>query len=88
MTQTRDKLARDGINNQAKAIQTHEQVGKEVRQAIERIGGTPPEQIHPAEHIKEVEKRLKNTTSKLEPGEREAGGLLGELAKKFGKEEK
>lgn len=33
MTQTRDKLARDGIRNQAQAIQTHEQVGREVRDA-------------------------------------------------------
>jgi DNA-damage-inducible protein D len=77
MTQTRDKLARDGVHNQAQAIQTHEQVGKEVRDAIKRIGGTLPEQIPPAEHIKEVEKRLKNATPKLELDEREAGGLLG-----------
>ncbi len=82
MTQTRDKLARDGIHHQAQAIQTHEQVGKEVRDAIKRIGGTLPEQIPPAEHIKEVEKRLKNTTPKLELGEREAGGLLGDVMKK------
>ena len=86
MTQTRDKLARDGIRNQAQAIQTHEQVGKEVRDAIKRIGGTPPEQIPPAEHIKEVEKRLKNATPKLELDEREAGGLLGGTTKKSGKD--
>ena len=78
MTQTRDKLARDGIRNQAQAIQTHEQVGKEVRDAIKRIGGTLPEQIQPAEHIKEVEKRVKTTTPKLTLDEREAGGLLGD----------
>lgn len=88
MTQTRDKLARDAINNQSKAIQTHEQVGKEVRDAIKRIGGTLPEQIPPAEHIKEVEKRLKNATPKLELDEREAGGLLGDSSKKSGKEVK
>ena len=88
MTQTRDKLARDAINNQSKAIQTHEQVGKEVRDAIKRIGGTLPEQIPPAEHIKEVEKRLKNATPKLELDEREAGGLLGDSSKKFKKEAK
>lgn len=85
MTQTRDKLARDGIRSQAQAIQTHEQVGKEVRDAIKRIGGTLPEQIPPAEHIKEVEKRLKNATPKLELDEREAGGLLGESPGKPGK---
>jgi small-conductance mechanosensitive channel len=39
MTQTRDKLARDSIRDQQHAIHAHEQVGKEVRDAIKRIGG-------------------------------------------------
>jgi DNA-damage-inducible protein D len=78
MTQTRDKLARENINNQQQAIRTHEVVGKEVRAAIERIGGTLPEQIPPAEHIKEVEKRIKNTVPKMELDEKDAGGLLGD----------
>jgi len=77
MTQTRDKLARENIGNQQQAIRTHEEVGKEVRAAIERIGGTLPEQIPPAEHIKEVEKRIKNAVPKMELGEKDAGGLLG-----------
>lgn len=77
MTQTRDKLARENINNQQRAIQAHQEVGKEVRAAIERIGGTPPEQIPPAEHIKEVEKRLKSAVPKMELDEQDAGGLLG-----------
>ena len=81
MTQTRDKLARDNTNNQQQAIRTHEQVGKEVRAAIERIGGTPPEHIAPAEHIKEVEKRIKNATPKLKLDEQDAGGLLGDKNK-------
>ena len=78
MTQTRDKLAREGVRNQAQAIQTHETVGKEVRDAIKRIGGTLPESIPSAEHIKEVEKRLKSATPKLGLDERDAGGLLGD----------
>lgn len=49
MTQTRDKLARDRVNDQQQAIRTHEAVGKEVREAIKRIGGVMPEQIPPAE---------------------------------------
>jgi len=77
MTQTRDKLARDGIRGQSQAIRTHENVGKEVRDAIKRIGGTLPEHIPPAEHIKAVEKRIKTATPKLTLDEREAGGLLG-----------
>lgn len=76
MTQARDKLAH-GVSGQAQAIQTHEQVGKEVRDAIKRIGGTLPENITPAEHIKEVEKRIKQATPKLTLNEREASGLLG-----------
>lgn len=78
MTQTRDKLEREGVQNQAQAIKTHEQVGQEVRAAIKRIGGTPPEHIPPAEHIKEVEKRIKASTPKLKLDKRDATGLLGE----------
>ena len=81
MTQTRDKLAREGVRNQTQAIQTHEKVGKEVRDAIKRIGGTLPESIPPAEHIKEVEKRLMSATPKLGLDQRDAGGLLGDKGK-------
>jgi DNA-damage-inducible protein D len=45
MTQTRDKLAQEGVRTEQQAIRTHEQVGKEVRDAIRRIGGTLPENI-------------------------------------------
>ena len=78
MTQTRDKLARERVHGEQQAIQTHEQVGKEVRAAIRRIGGDLPEAIPPAEHIKTVEKRLKEATPKLELDDRDAVGLLGE----------
>jgi DNA-damage-inducible protein D len=77
MTQTRDKLARERIKDQRIAIKTHENVGKEVRDAISRIGGTPPEQLSPAEHIKVVEKRVKNASPKLELEEKDAQGLIG-----------
>ena len=77
MTQTRDKLQRDRSQGQTRAIQTHEQVGREVRQAIQRIGGTLPENIPPAEHIKNVEKRLKSSTPKLALEDKDAKGLLG-----------
>ena len=82
MTQTRDKLAREGIRDQQQAIRTHEQVGKEVRAAIERIGGERPENIPAAEPIKDVEKRIKTATPKLELDERDANGLLGGPAQK------
>ena len=82
MTQTRDKLERERINNQQQAIKTHEQVGKEVREAIRRIGGTPPENIPPAEPICEVEKRVKGTTPRLELEEKDAKGLAGNKKKR------
>ena len=63
MTQTREKLKRENIKNQRDAMETHEAVGKEVRAAIAKIGGTPPENIPPAEHIKNVKKRLKTSKS-------------------------
>jgi DNA-damage-inducible protein D len=82
MTQTRDKLAREGIRDQQQAIHAHEQVGKEVRAAIERIGGERPENIPAAEHIKDVEKRIKTTPPKMELDERDASGLLGDTTQK------
>lgn len=77
MTQARDKLAREGIRDQQQAIRTHEQVGQEVRAAIARIGGERPENIPAAEPIKDVEKRFRTATPKLELDERDSGGLLG-----------
>ena len=78
MTQTREKLSRDGIRGQQKAIDTHEQVGKEVRQAIQRIGGDLPENIPAAEHISHVAKRVRSRVPRLELEERDASGLLGD----------
>jgi DNA-damage-inducible protein D len=78
MTQTRDKLAREGISNQQQAIVAHETVGREVREAIKRIGGAMPENIPAAEPISAVEKRLKSTSPMLELEEKDAKGLVGE----------
>ena len=72
MTQARDKLERKNVKTQSLAIKTHELVGKEVRAAIRRIGGVLPENMSPAEHIKEVEKRVKKQVKQLE-----LGGLSG-----------
>ena len=77
MTQAREKLTKSGVKGQQKAIDTHMQVGKEVREAIRRIGGTMPELLPPAEHIKQVEKRLKESTPRLELEGPDANGLVG-----------
>jgi DNA-damage-inducible protein D len=76
MTQTREKLKRENIKNQRDAIEAHEAVGKEVRAAIAKIGGTPPENIPPAEHIKKVEKRLKTTKPILTLEPQDAAGIV------------
>jgi DNA-damage-inducible protein D len=77
MTQTRDKLARDNVVGQQRAIDTHHQVGREVRDAIKRIGGDLPETIPPAEHIKQVEQRIRSTPPKLTLEDKDASGLRG-----------
>jgi DNA-damage-inducible protein D len=77
MTQARDKLAREKVRSQNLAISTHEAVGKEVRAAIARIGGTLPESIPADEHIKNVEKRVKAAIPKLSLEDKDASGLLG-----------
>jgi DNA-damage-inducible protein D len=76
MSQTREKLKRENIRNQRDAMETHEIVGKKVRSAIEEIGGTFPENIPPAEPIKNVEKRLKTSTPLLTLDPRDATGLI------------
>jgi len=81
MTQTRDKLARERVKDQQLAIMTHEGVGKEVREAIKRIGGKMPEELPPAEHIKHVAKRIKGVAPKLELAEKDAKGLTGQSEK-------
>jgi DNA-damage-inducible protein D len=77
MTQTRDKLARDEINGEREAIRAHELVGREVRDAIKRIGGALPENIPADEHIRQVEKRIKAATPRLALKNNDAAGLLG-----------
>jgi DNA-damage-inducible protein D len=77
MTQTREKLAREGIRGQEQAIQTHQEVGKEVRDAIRRIGGTMPENLPAAEPIQDVKKRLAGAKPKLQLEDKDAKGLAG-----------
>ena len=76
-TPTLDKLAREGVRDQQRAIQTHNQVGQEVRAAIKRIGGALPENIPPAEHIKQVRKRIAPAPPKLQLDDKDANGLAG-----------
>lgn len=65
-TQTEEKLRRENIKGKAKANQTHYEVGKKVRQTIEELGGTMPEDLPtPEEDLKKLEKRVKSSEKKL-----------------------
>jgi DNA-damage-inducible protein D len=81
MTQAREKLQKQKIRGQEQTIDTHKRVGQEVRGAIKRIGGTMPENIPPAEHIKQVKKRLERAAPHLKLAEQDAKGLSGRQRK-------
>ena len=83
MTQAREKLQKEKIKGQEHAIQAHKQVGKEVREAIKRIGGTMPENIAPAEPIKNVKKRIVRAKPRLQLTERNGKGLSGQKANDY-----
>ncbi|MCF0071129.1 DNA damage-inducible protein D [Dyadobacter sp. CY261] len=58
-TQTDDKLRRENIVGKEKANRTHFEVGAKVRQTIQELGGTMPEDLPLAESIKKVGERPK-----------------------------
>ena len=57
ISQTEEKLRRDHVQGAEQATSTHYKVGKEVRKAIEKIGGTMPEDLPtPEKSIQQIEK--------------------------------
>ncbi len=64
-TQTEEKLRRENIQRKTKANKTHFEVGKKVRQTIEELGGTMPEDLPtPEEDLKKLERRVKSAEKK------------------------
>ena len=56
-TQTEEKLKRDNVKGKEKANATHYQVGKKVREAIDELGGTMPEDLPtPEKSISQIER--------------------------------
>ena len=61
ITQTESKLKKDNVCGEGNAIDTHYEVGKEVRNTIERLGGTMPEDLPtPDKSLKVLEKENKD----------------------------
>ena len=66
ISQTEQKLKRDNIQGDEKAKETHYEVGQEVRNTINRLGGVMPEDLPtPKKSLKELEKE-KRTQIKIE----------------------
>ena len=57
-TQTEEKLRRENIQGKHKANETHFEVGKKVRQTIEELGGTMPEELPLHEDVKKIERKI------------------------------
>lgn len=64
-TQAEDKLRRDGVRGKAQANRTHHDVGRKVRQTIDELGGTMPENLPaPEQSIKRLESAKKKQLTK------------------------
>lgn len=70
ISQTKEKLRKDKIEGTEAATKIHYSVGKEVRSAIEKIGGTMPEYLPvPEKSIQQIEKeQLKRLKDKAKKG--------------------
>ena len=58
-TQTEEKLRREKITGKDKANHTHQEVGAKVRQTIQELGGTMPEDLPSTEGVRFVEARAR-----------------------------
>lgn len=67
-TQTEEKLRRDQVSGKQQANQTHFEVGRKVRQTIQELGGTMPENLPTPElsiqQIESTKKKLARKTGK------------------------
>lgn len=61
ITQTEERLRLEAVKGEQKAIDTHHMVGKKVRQAIQNIGGTMPEELPAAPSIKKLSSKKPRT---------------------------
>jgi DNA-damage-inducible protein D len=53
--QTEEQLKKNRVQGEQRAIDTHHRVGREVREAIKKIGGVMPEELEAEESVKKIE---------------------------------
>ena len=65
ISQTEQRLKKDNVDTEKKACDTHNKIGKIVREAIKEAGGTMPEDLPtPKKSLKQLEKENKKTLKK------------------------
>ena len=65
ISQTEQKLRKDNVQGEAEANNTHYNIGKNIREVIEKNGGTMPEELlTPKKSLKQLEKENKKTLTK------------------------
>ncbi|MDP3478770.1 MAG: DNA damage-inducible protein D [Desulfoprunum sp.] len=72
-TQAEEKLRRDEVKGKAAANRTHREVGAKVRQTIQELGGTMPEELPAAESIKKIETKQCKQLGKAEKPAKKKG---------------
>ena len=65
-TQAEEKLRRDEVKGKDAANRTHREVGAKVRQTIQELGGTMPEELPVVESIKMIETQQRKRLGKAE----------------------
>ena len=68
-TQAEEKLRRENVKGKDAANRTHHEVGAKVRQTIQELGGTMPEELPAAESIKKIESKQGKRLGKAETPE-------------------
>ncbi|QQR52154.1 DNA damage-inducible protein D [bacterium] len=68
-TQADAKLKREGIQGEAEANLAHYEVGQKVRQTIDQLGGTMPENLPVADGINKAKTRIKKQNQEESLGE-------------------
>lgn len=61
LTQTDEKIRNEDVRGQKPLEKAAEHVGKEVRSTMQKLSGTRPENLPPAQDIKEVQKGIKRS---------------------------